>query len=70
MTQETKHIESGVRRTVGVAALRRLRQLVDAEQAQDRANAEAIRPVVTFLLVLLMLVAALILVVFSPRFLS
>lgn len=39
MNPDHHPIADGVRRTVGIAALRRLRRLVDAEEAQDQANA-------------------------------
>lgn len=55
---EPRHDElaAGVRRVVGIAALRKLRRLVDAELAQDAANARAAGKFGYFLAVLLLLV--------------
>ena len=55
---EPRHEEigAGVRRIVGVAALRQLRHLVDAERAQDVENARAAGKFGYFLAALLLLV--------------
>jgi len=39
MSQIDPAVSEGCRRTVGVSALRRLRRLVDEENAQERSNA-------------------------------
>lgn len=39
MNEPDPQLAAGVRRTVGIAALRQLRRLVDAEHAQEHTNA-------------------------------
>lgn len=52
---DTDKLDAALRRTSGVAALRRLRKLVDAEHAQDAANARAVPRIIVAILVLILI---------------
>ena len=51
-------IQRAVRRTVGIAALRRLRRLVDAEQALETSNARWARRLSVFFILAAVLALA------------
>jgi hypothetical protein len=55
---EDPEIQRAVRRTVGIAALRRLRRMVDAEQALDEGNALWARRLSIFLGIVALLAVA------------
>ena len=48
---EDQHREAAVRRVVGIAALRKLRRMVDADAAQTASNRARARLVLTIILI-------------------
>lgn len=51
MDDRQQHQEEAVRRVVGIAALRKLRRMVDADHAQTAANAAHGRRLLTLILI-------------------